>query len=123
MNFNIDHVTNSSIGDVHTGLISGLINLFKEPLRDVVNLIFKNGIDIQKLLNEFGFKYIEFDRTYLQPEDGYFIFCVTLKFNLDGKQYLHLVPETLNLLKEQPTVLKHFTKHSQQTLDQIQKEI
>lgn len=108
MDFNIDHVTNSTIGDVHTGLISGLIDLFKTPIRGVVNLIFKNGIDVEKLLKEFKITFIEFDKTYLQPEDGYFIFCVTMKFNLDNLEQANLMTDSITNLAP-PELMQHMT--------------
>jgi hypothetical protein len=56
-----------------------------EPLiKGVINLVFARGIDIGWILQEIGLDFIEFEKTLMTTMDGYLLFFVTPKFNLDN---------------------------------------
>ena len=78
----IKNVTDSSIGDVNLWLISTVIDLLEPALAGIINLAFRNGIDMRSVLHWLGINFIEFEKTLLKPMDGYFIFYLTPGFDL-----------------------------------------
>jgi hypothetical protein len=80
----IKNVTDSdSIGPVNLFVLSGLLDILEPLLTTIMNLAFKNGIDLTSILKWLKLDFIEFDATLLKPMDGYFIFYLTPSFNLE----------------------------------------
>jgi len=68
---------------VHLGVISALVTLFEPVVRVTLNLVFGRGIDISWLLKKIGLDFIIFEKTLLNPMDGYFLFYLTPGFDLE----------------------------------------
>lgn len=79
---NIDKVENSTIGNVNLDLLALIIGLFEGVLKVLLNLILGRGMDLRWLLNLLKINFVEFEKTHLEPEDGYFILYLTLIFNI-----------------------------------------
>ena len=79
---NIDKVENSTIGNVNLDLLSIIIGLFEGVLKVLLNLILSRGMDLRWLLNLLKINFIEFEKTHLEPENGYFILYLTVIFNI-----------------------------------------
>ena len=71
-----------TIGPVNVWLVSEMIDILEPAIKGIVNLAFKNGIDMTKVLHWLGINFIEFKETLLKPMDGYFIFYLTPGFDL-----------------------------------------
>ena len=71
-----------TIGPVNVWFVSEMIDILEPAIKGIVNLAFKNGIDMRNVLHWLGINFIEFKETLLKPMDGYFIFYLTPGFDL-----------------------------------------
>ena len=79
----IQEIIDSAIGDIGTGLFNTLIGLIEGGIKNFFNLFFSRGISLRNVLKVLHLTFIDFEKVALQPYDGYFIFFVTPKFNLE----------------------------------------
>jgi hypothetical protein len=80
----VDGTIDSKIGELgKLPALNTLLNIMEPVIKGSINLIFGRGISLQFLVNWLHLNWIEFDKTLLNPFDGYFIFYCTPTFHLD----------------------------------------
>lgn len=69
-NLLIDHISDTTIGDINEGLFNALIGIFNTILIGVINIItYDVGINLNSALNLIGIKFFKFGKTTLEPHD------------------------------------------------------
>ncbi len=77
-------MTESHIGDVNLTFLKTLFSLFEPAIKSVINIVMAKGIDFAWVLSKFGINFLEFEKTMLKPMEDYFLFYITLHFNLEA---------------------------------------
>ena len=80
--FQIENITDSHIGEIKLGLLNKALSLMQKPVQNAVNLFFRKGVPMNWFLKMIDMDWIGLDNSKLEPYDGYFIFYVTPKWNV-----------------------------------------
>jgi hypothetical protein len=60
-----------------------VFGLLEPAVKEVINVVFSQGIDVSWILKMIGLDFIQFEKTLLVPMDNYFLFFVTPIFKLE----------------------------------------
>lgn len=121
---NIDHVENSTVGNVSAGALESLIGLFGPIAKDLLNAFLADGIDLAWILKDLlHIDFIEFDKTYLEPFEDYFIFKVTPRFNLDNDSVQRSVDRTFSFLSGSEEVQEIINQGASLTMEHLSNQI
>ena len=76
-------MTDSTVGDVSLTLFKTLFSITEPIFKTLINVIMGRGINFEWILEKLGIDFIVFEKTLLEPQDGYAVFKLTPSFNLD----------------------------------------
>ena len=77
-------IVDSTIGEISTTVMNGLISIFSTILVGVINVVTNDvGISLDNTLARLGITFVKFGKTTLTPLDGYFLFYTTFIFNME----------------------------------------
>lgn len=83
MNLNIDHVENSTIGNVSLFILEAAIAILEPIIQASLNLVTDSlGLNLDTLLKIVGLDFISFGDTVLLNKNNYVIFYTTPVFNV-----------------------------------------
>lgn len=84
MDISAEKYIDSFIGPIKFSALNAILYLTTGFIRGAINIFLSNGISIKFILGFLKLGWIELDKSQLEPHDGYFLFCITPKFNLDS---------------------------------------